>query len=170
MGKHSAYREVENALLKAIYEDNEAPVLSPLESLTEPLLIYTHASQHLSYLRQLSRSLETNIRYHQGRALALDDPRNATMTSGLSPYEKRAATNVYQLFRDHEWLISRYTGTIRTLAKITNPEIKELRGLLHDPINDDLEELLDFRFEGEPSIDGDLDVSPDSSDLMILTD
>src|SRR5271156_5067347 len=126
MEKHSAYREVENVLLKAIYEDNKAPVLSPLESLTEPLLIYAHASQQINYLHQLSRSLETNIRYHQGRALALDDPKNATMTSGLSPHEKRVATNTYQLFHDYEWLIPRYTGKMLALTKITAPEIREL--------------------------------------------
>ena len=43
MEKHSAYREVEIALLEAIYLNNKAPVLSPLNTLEDTKLICKEA-------------------------------------------------------------------------------------------------------------------------------
>ena len=72
MGKHSAYRETETALVNAIWMDNKAPVLSPLNQINEALLINLEVQNQLDYLYRLTRSLETNIRFHQGRAIEIE--------------------------------------------------------------------------------------------------
>ena len=64
MRKNAAYKEIEKAILEAIWLNNEAPVLSSLNSLTEPQLICAEAQVQIKYLHQLMRSLEMNIHYH----------------------------------------------------------------------------------------------------------
>ena len=73
MRKNAAYKEIEKAMLEAIWLNNEAPVLSSLNSLTEPQLICAEARVQTKYLHQLTRSLETNIYYYQGRAIYIKE-------------------------------------------------------------------------------------------------
>ena len=54
MGKHSAYKEIETALVNAIWMDNEAPVLSPLNQINEALLINLEVQNQLGYLHRLT--------------------------------------------------------------------------------------------------------------------
>jgi hypothetical protein len=160
MGKYSAYRAVEGALLEAIYSDNEAPELSPLNTLEDAELICSEARVQAKYLRNLTNSLETNINFHRGRALLLR--RRTIDQSLLTPYETRIATRTYSLFKGFEVLIGNYFGKPIEISKLTDQEIRQLRSLLHDPVNDELNNILDFRFEDESISDEDLDVSPNS--------
>ena len=131
---------VEKAMLGAIIMDSEVFIPSPLESYTEPDLLMIETEKQLQYVRRLSRSLETHIRYHQGRALYLKT------TGNLTKHEKSMAKKVYTLFADFEWLIQNYQGSPTEIEKLSDNEIRMLRGLLQDPINDDLGDLLNFNY------------------------
>src|SRR5580692_756353 len=138
MGKQTAYQIVEKALYQAIMRNSEVFTLSSLDGLTDPTQLVTETKAQLGYVRFLARSLETHVRFHQGRALAM------TGDLDLTKHEKHTATNVYRLFRGFEWLVQNYSGSPTDIDKLTEGEIIQLRGLLQDPINDELEAILDF--------------------------
>ena len=124
MGKHTAYRDVEKALLEAIYLDNETFVLSSLDSWNDAYLIYNEAQKQTKYLHQLTRSLETNIHFHKGRALFLE-PRNLR-NLGMSDHEVKVARNTYKLFKGVEGLIGSFFGKPTDIVKLTDYEIEQL--------------------------------------------
>ena len=162
MGKHSAYKEIETALVNAIWMDNEAPVLSPLNQINEALLINLEVQNQLGYLHRLTRSLETNIRYHQGRAIEIERKNgsvNPAQDLGIPAYEAKVSTKVYKLFKGADCLIGYFFGKVADITNLSDFEIGQLRAYIEDPINDGLDELLDFRFEDESFPVGDLDVS-----------
>lgn len=153
MGKHSAFHEIERALLQAIMQDNEAIELSSLDNLTQASEILKEAKLQLEFLHRASRSVEINIRYHQGRAMSID----AGCESGLTAYERRTAQNAYQLFKRHDFLIPHCYGRTTDIFKLTSDNIRQLRSYLEDPINDELDEICDFKgFEDEPLFEGDV--------------
>ena len=138
MGRQTPYQTVEKALLGAIIMDSEVFTPSPLENYNKPEDLMIETEKQLQYVRRISRSVETAIRYHQGRAIRLG------VTGKLTKHEKSMASKVYALFTDFEWLIQNYQGSPTEIEKLSNSEIRMLRGLLQDPINDDLSDLLNF--------------------------
>ena len=65
------------------------------------------------------------------------------------------STKVYKLLKGAEYLIPTFYGKVADIAKLTDYEIKHLRALFEDPINDDLEDLLNFEVQDELSPMGD---------------
>ena len=120
MGRQTAYQIVEKALTQAIMRDSEVFTLSPLDGLTDPEQLITETKVQLGYVRFLARSLETHVRFHQGRALAI------TGELDLMKHEKHTAHNVYRLFRGFEWLIPNYSGNPNEIDKLTDQDIKQL--------------------------------------------
>ena len=118
-------------------------MLSPLDQITDAKLIYQEVRNQLNYLWNLTRSLETHIRYHQGRALRTV-PHSGR--PGITTYEERLSLRVYDLFQGGEYLIPHFYGNLTDISKLNETEIQRLRTNFDDPINDSLQDLLSFDF------------------------
>ena len=94
---------------------------------------------------------------------------------GINEYDTKAARRIYKLFKGVDVLIGFFYRKTVDVVKLTDHEIKQLRALVEDPINDDLDEILNFndfpdRFEDKPFPDGDLDVVLSPPSTQNLTD
>ena len=167
MGRTTDYRTVEEALWKAISSNYEPSVVSSLDELTEATEICKEARKQLTNIKQMNAAITINARYHQGRALKgrLGSHRVICQQLRISDYERRVAVNVYRLSKGHESTMANFFEKDECLRNLTGPQIKMLHAILDDPVNDALQELLDFTTEDfqsevEPTPDAYQDMRP----------
>jgi hypothetical protein len=166
MTKTSAYRDVKHAITNGILRSNEVFTPSSLETIDDPQTLIALSKKNLEGIHNLTRSLEVNMRYHQGRAIAKSkqDSTSYQDSLGLTKYEIDLAERVYNLFFGYEWLMPYYFGKVLQIGKLPFSDIGLLREMLSDPINGELGELLDFSgvdfsFVDEASSEGYQDVA-----------
>src|SRR5437588_10363815 len=97
----------------------------------------------------MNTTITIDARYHQGRALngRLGSHRVICQQLGISDHERRIAVNVYKLFKEHESTMTNFFERDECFRNLTGPQIKMLRTILDDLVNDALQELLDFTTE-----------------------
>ena len=142
MGRKDDRKIVEMAFIMAIAGDDNPYNGSPLSQMNDGEELLDEARKQLDFTRRLNNSIETSIRYHQGRALSILNRNQEQSTSRR--YEQDIAQRTYQLFKDHEDLIPYFYEKPSRIGKLTKQEVREIRSFCEDPINIQLEELLDF--------------------------
>jgi hypothetical protein len=169
MGRTTDYQTVEDALWKAISSNNEPFVVSSLDELNDASEICEAAKKQLINIKQMNAAITINARYHQGRALngRLGSHRSICKQLGISDHERRIAANTYKLFKGHEELMANFFAKDDCFRNLTGPQVNTLRSIIEDPVNDAIQELLDFtgvdfRSEVEPTPAADQDVVPSS--------
>ena len=144
-------------------------MVSSLDELTEVTEICKEVRKQLINIKQMNAAITIDTRYHQGRALngRLGSHRVICQQLKISDHERRIVVNVYKLFKGHESTMTNFFERDECFRNLTGPQIKMLRTILDDPVNDALQELLDFtteefRSEVEPTPDTYQDVGPSS--------
>ena len=106
----------------------------------------------------MNAAITIDARYHQGRALngRIGSNRVICRQLEISDHERRIVVNVYKLFKGHESIMTNFFERDDYFRNLTGPQIKELCTILDDPVNDALQELLnftteDFQSEVEPT-------------------
>src|SRR5437588_12000007 len=97
----------------------------------------------------MNTTITIDARYHQGRALnrRLESNRVICRQLEIIDHERRIAVNMYKLFKEHESIMTNFFEKDDYFRNLTEPQIKELCAILDDPVNDALQELLDFTTE-----------------------
>src|SRR3954470_4998526 len=85
MTKISAYRDVKYAITNGILRSNEVFTPSALETVDDLQTLIALSKKNLEGIHNLTRSLEVNTRYHQGRAIVKNKEDSASLdTLGLT--------------------------------------------------------------------------------------
>ena len=138
-------KEVEKAVMKALYNKPETIDLVPLDQEEDPERLLQLTQQYHEWLCRQSMTTDAIIRYHQGRARGLYRERFKRETL-MTRYDKDVADRTYALFVGYEWLMDRFYRKVLDISKCTFAEIAQIRQL----ICDDIEKLLSS-LEGETS-------------------
>src|SRR4051794_20861183 len=117
MGKMTAFKDVKFGIQNVILSSSEVFMPSSLENISNPETIITLTKRNLEGIKNLTRSLETMMRYHQGKAVR--EAKIQGITLNLTKYESDLTERVYGLFLDYEWLLAYYHERPLQIEKLT---------------------------------------------------
>ena len=166
MTKLTAFQEIKKTLETALISDHDPFVDSQLDELIEDSDVIKRAEEQLLGAKKLRYSVTINARFHQGRVLSKYTSSRTKNTLGMNRRDHTVASRIYEIFDGHEYLIKTYWGKEDTFYRLSDREVKQLKDFLdsyviEDPINKDLNDLLNFDCEDTifPAVDR--DVIPD---------